>query len=78
MIFIVIPNVMYGGCYVCANLKCLGVKCRIGAPRYTMLVFGFPFLRVLARIKIKKKIMRLYNYVLLPLLQLYTATSTIP
>ena len=36
-------TVMYGGCYVCVNLRCLGVRCCIGAPRYTMLIFGFPF-----------------------------------
>ena len=23
--------VMYGGCYVCVNLRCLGVRCFIGA-----------------------------------------------
>ena len=35
--------VMYGGCYVCVYLRCLGVRCHIGAPQYTMLIFGFPF-----------------------------------
>ena len=35
-------------CYMCIDLKgCLGVRCRIcrcvGAPQYTMLIFGFPF-----------------------------------
>ena len=37
--------VMYGRCYVCVNLRCLGVGCCIGALQYTMLVFGFPFFR---------------------------------
>ena len=36
--------VVCGGCYMCIDIKsCLGVRCHIGAPRYTMLVFGFPF-----------------------------------
>ena len=50
-------------CYRCVNLKgCLGVRCckckYIGALQYTMLIFGFSFLWVLAGIK--KETMQLY------------------
>ena len=30
---VILRSVMYGGCYVCVNLRCLGVRCHIGAPR---------------------------------------------
>ena len=48
------------------NLKvCLGVRCHrckcVGAPQYTMLVFGFPSLWVLAGIKEETNAM-LYVY----------------
>ena len=42
---------------VCLGVRCCRCKC-VGALQYTMLVFGFSFLRVLAGIK--KDTMQLY------------------
>ena len=68
-------------CYRCVNLKgCLGVRCHkckcIGAPQYAMLIFGFSFLWVLARIR--KETMQLYLLAITPLLQLFISNITIP
>ena len=61
---------------------CLGVRCCIyiyvciGVPQYTTLVFGFPFLWVLAGIW--KNTMQLCLIDMTPLLQLGTFTITLP
>ena len=55
---------------------CVCVCVCVGAPQYTTLVFGFPFLRVLAGIR--KNTMQLYLIDMTLLLQLYTFITTIP
>ena len=72
---------MYGSA-VCEHIlklsrcKVLHIHIYVGAPQYTMLVFGFSFLQVLARMK--KDTMQLYLIDITSLLQFYIPTITIP